>query len=137
VAIAYFIFDVISPNRIEEVSRALQGKVDPKYDRDNKGSLEDFLGNYNQIELLLAKFNLFSNMEITAYSSRPPRQISNARLADILYHNGMITKSLCNGIRDLITLRNSIMHGADPVVSRELLRLSQDVLVELRRALQM
>jgi hypothetical protein len=134
-AIAYFIFDVISPNRIEATSRALQSKVDPTYDRANKGSLEDFLRNYNQIESLLTRYGLFSNMEVAAYPSRQPRRISNARLAEILARNEMITKDLYVRIRNLVTLRNSIIHGADPVVSSELLHLSQEVLTELRRAL--
>jgi hypothetical protein len=126
-AIAYFIFDVISPNRIEATSRALQSKVDPTYDRANKGSLEDFLRNYNQIESLLTKYGLFSNMEVAAYPSRQPRRISNARLAEILARNEMITIDLYVRIRNLVTLRNSIIHGADPVVSSELLHLSQEV----------
>jgi len=134
-AIAYFIFDVISPNRIEAASRALQSEVDPTYDRENKGSLEDFLRNYNQIESLLTEYGLFLNTEVAAYPSRQPRRISNARLAETLNRNDMITKDLYNRIRNLITLRNSIIHGADPVVSRELLQLSQEVLAELRRAL--
>ena len=53
--IAYFIFDVISPKRIEKESRIIQQKVDPQYigDEKKKGSFEDFLKNYNQLEYIL------------------------------------------------------------------------------------
>lgn len=134
-SIAYFIFDVISPKRIETASKDLQSKVDPSYTRENKGSLEDFLKNYNHIKSLLAKYALSVNLEETAYSSRQTRRPSNARLAEILARNEMITKDLYLRIRDLITLRNSIIHGADPVVSRELLATSHEVLTELKRVL--
>src|ERR1044072_1301820 len=53
VAIAYFVFDVISPKRIERASKTLQSKVDPSVEGQTKGSLEEFLKNYNQIEVLL------------------------------------------------------------------------------------
>ncbi len=134
-AIAYFIFDVISPRRIEAASMALQSEVDPTYARENKGSLEDFLKNYNQIESLLAKYGLSANLEVAAYPSKHTRRPSNARLAEILARNEMITKGLNTRIRNLITLRNSIIHGADPVVSRELLQSSHEVLIELQRSL--
>jgi uncharacterized protein YutE (UPF0331/DUF86 family) len=135
VTIAYFIFDVISPRRIEAASKALQSTVDPTYARQNKGSLEDFLRNYNEIESLLTEYGLSANLEITASSSKQARRPSNARLAEILARNELISKDLYTRIRNLITLRNSIIHGADPVVSQELLESSHQVLTELKKAL--
>ncbi len=135
VTIAYFIFDVISPRRIEAASKALQSTVDPTYARQNKGSLEDFLRNYNEIESLLTEYGLSANLEITASSFKQARRPSNARLAEILARNELISKDLYTRIRNLITLRNSIIHGADPVVSQELLESSHQVLTELKRAL--
>jgi len=135
VTIAYFIFDVISPRRIEAASKALQSTVDPTYARQNKGSLEDFLRNYNEIESLLAEYGLSAYLEITASSFKQARRPSNARLAEILARNELISKDLYTRIRNLITLRNSIIHGADPVVSQELLESSHQVLTELKRAL--
>lgn len=133
--IAYFVFDVISPRRIEAASRALQSTVDPTYAIENKGSLEDFLRNYNEIESLLADYGLSSNLKMPAYPARQARRQSSARLAEILNRNDLITLDLYNHIRSLNTLRNSIIHGADPVVSQELVESSQGVLTELKRAL--
>lgn len=134
-AIAYFIFDVISPRRIEVASKALQDRVDPTHGSTTKGSLEDFLRNYNQIEMLLSEYGYSSNITGLSYSSKPSRRTSNARLAEILARNERITKSLYLRLRDLITLRNSIIHGAEPVVSDDLVAESSNVLRELRTAL--
>ena len=135
-AIAYFIFDVISPKRIELASKALQDKVDPTHRGLARGSLEDFLRNYNQIESLLTDYGLSSNITESHHSSKPFRRPSNARLAEILARNERIPKSLYQSIRDLITLRNSIIHGADPVVSQDVVDVSRKVLEELNLALR-
>lgn len=134
-AIAYFVFDVISPKKVQVASRALQDKVDPTHGTQGKGSLEEFLRNYNQIEMLLSEYGLSNSLATSAYSSKPFRRISNVRLAEILERNERISKSLFNRIKDLITLRNSIIHGADPVVSAEIVNISDQVLVELRATL--
>ncbi|WP_428321717.1 hypothetical protein [Achromobacter mucicolens] len=134
-AIAYFVFDVISPQRIEVASKALQDKVDPTHRAQSKGSLEEFLRNYNQIEALLSDYGLSSNLTVSPYPSKNFRQPSNARLAEILMRNGHISKALFDKLKDLITLRNSIIHGADPVVSTEIVGTSLSVLGQLRTAL--
>lgn len=135
-AITYFIFDVISPKKIEVVSRRLQSKVDPKRSEQTKGGLEEFLRNYNQIEALLIESGQPYQQTTSAnYDPRYTRRISNARLAEILLRGEKIAKDLFQKIRELITLRNAIIHGAEPVVSQELIHASAQVLQELRTAL--
>jgi len=136
VAIAYFIFDIASPGRIEAASRALQDIVDPTHTAPAKGSLEDFLRNYNQIETLLSDYGLSASLTSASYSGKLSRRPSNARLAEILARNERIPKELYMRVRDLITLRNSIIHGADPVVSQDLVETSREVLNELGTALK-
>ena len=135
-AIAYFVFDVISPNRIAVASRALQDAVDPTHGNDIKGSLEEFVRNYNQIEGLLFNYGYSSDLTTSPYTSKTFRRTSNVRLAEILLRNGRIDKALFARIRELITLRNSIIHGADPVVSAEIVAITGHVLEELRSALE-
>ena len=135
-AVAYFIFDVISPKRIERASQTLQSKFDPTLAEQTRGSLEDFLRNYNQIEILLEKVGRpyeegISTSNIKGY----PRRVSNSRLAEILLRNDRIDKALYGGLRELITLRNSIIHGADPVVSQAMVDASADVLEKLQATL--
>lgn len=54
--ISYFIFDVLEPKRIEKESQKIKEKTDPISDQSEKGSLEEFLRNYNQIETLIQKY---------------------------------------------------------------------------------
>jgi hypothetical protein len=135
-AVAYFVFDVISPRRIEKASRRLQDEVDPSRSEQTKGSLEEFLINYNQIEDLLntAGFPYQQSVPISVNRGRP-RHISNARLAEILFRNERIDKLLFTHLRELVTLRNSIIHGAEPIVSPQAVDMSRDVLQRLQNAL--
>ncbi|OJH42183.1 hypothetical protein BON30_02920 [Cystobacter ferrugineus] len=135
-AVSYFIFDVIHPKRIELASKGLQAKVDPSRTAQAKGSLEDFLRNYNQIETLLEHVGKpFQETTSSAYATKYPRRLSNARLTDFLLRNGKVDKDLYQRLRELITLRNSIIHGADPVVSQDIVEASAKVLEELRTTL--
>lgn len=135
-AVAYFIFDVISPQRIASASRSLQNSVDPNLPRQDKGSLEEFLKNYNQIEKLLEQVGkLYGEGTTSGYYKRYPRRLPNSRLAEILLRAEKIDKTLFLHLRELITLRNSIIHGAEPVVSEAIVRSSEDVLRKLSSAL--
>lgn len=135
-AIAYFIFDVISPKRIEFASKVLQKRVDPTRADQAIGSLEDFLRNFNQIELLLADAGqMYQENSLAHYEKKYPRRLPNSKLAEILFRNERINQSLFQRVRELITLRNSIIHGADPVVSQEIVVTSTQVLQELSSAL--
>jgi hypothetical protein len=136
VATAYFIFDIISPERIERASRALQSKVDPSGAVGINGNLEIFLKTYNKIEQLLG--NVGQLYQVTGVSSSTknfPRPISNARVVEILWRNGKIDKPQFEKLRELITLRNSIVHGADPVVSQEFVTAASNALQDLKLAL--
>lgn len=135
-AVAYFVFDVISPRRIEKASRRLQDEVDPSRSEKSKGSLEEFLMNYNQIEALLNEAGLPYQQSFAVSIDRGrPRHISNTRLAEILFRSERIDKLLFAHLRELITLRNSIIHGAEPIVSQQAVAMSRDVLERLRNAL--
>lgn len=135
-AIAYFIFDVASPKKIEDISKNLQNKLDPSR-RDTKGSLENFLRNYNEIESLLAiNGGRYENSIAVSHQAKAPRRMSNSRLAEMLFRQGRISQLLFERLRELITLRNSIIHGADPIVSQEIVQNSGDILQELKLILE-
>jgi hypothetical protein len=135
-AVAYFIFDVISPKRLEKASKNLQRKVDPSVGDRANGSLEEFVRNYNEIETLLQNAGrVYQENSPSAPEKRYPRRLSNSRLAEMLLRNKRIGKQLFDGLRELITLRNSIIHGAEPVVSQVIVEASGDVLRELKTAL--
>ncbi|ALU61827.1 hypothetical protein SAMN05444507_105101 [Pseudomonas syringae] len=137
-AVTYFIFEVISPKRIERESRKLQSQVDPSREEANKGSLEEFLKNYNQIEGIIAKYgSIYQTTSSIKYTNRPRRNFSNAKLTEMLFRNEKISESLYGEIRDLITLRNSIIHGAEPVVSDHVVINSSTILSELQKELEL
>ena len=135
-AVTYFIYEVVSPKRIERESKKLQEQVDPEREDAEKGSLEEFLKNYNQIEAIIAKYgSRYQTVSTVEYSSRPRRYISNSKMAEFLFRNGQIGESLYGELKALITLRNSIIHGAEPIVSTRVVRNSSIILDELRKAL--
>jgi len=135
-AVTYFIFDVIWPNRIQLASQTLQNKLDPQRGNQQMGSLEAFLRNYNRIEALLERVGeRYQSRSTESYDKRYARRSSNARIAEILLRSERINKRLFERLRELITLRNAIIHGAEPVVSRELVTVSEEVLEELHNVL--
>lgn len=134
-SVAYFIFDIISPDRIEKASRKLQSELDPTLKEQSKGSLEEFLRNFNEIESLLAKAGERYQESKWSSNNRYRRRLSNGRLAEILFRNDQIDQTLFAILRDLIAVRNSIIHGADPVVSASMVESSRIVLQRLHVAL--
>jgi len=134
-AIAYFVFDVISPMRIERASKSLQVGVDPHVEGQQAGSLDEFLKNYEQIAAQLdsaAKVYLGGR---GADDRGARRRLPNARLVEILFRSQRIDRALHRKLRDLITLSNAIIHGADPVVSEEMVKISAEAMHELKAAL--
>lgn len=135
ITIAYFIFDVIAPKRIEKASLKLQQKFDPIDESVERGSLERFLKNFNQIEYILQKYGQAFQSESYNFQSKSQRRISNAKLAQIILQAERIDYKLYNEIKRLITLRNSIVHGAEPVVSSNMVSASEDILKALSNSL--
>ncbi len=56
------------------------------------------------------------------------------RLAEMIFRSGRIGTRLYGRVLKLITVRNAIIHRAEPVVSQEIVETSVEVLQELRRA---
>ena len=134
--IAYFIFDVITPKRIEKESKNLQQEVDPTSNETSKGSLEEFLENYNKLEYILQKYGQDYQVQLEDGFSRNKKRIPNVRLVEYIFQTQKIDIELLEEIKKLITLRNTIIHGAEPVVSKNMVKLSQKVLIDLAKALR-
>jgi len=135
IVITYFIFDVIAPKRIEKASKSLQETYDPVTSVEEKGSLEDFLINFNQTEYILQKYGQAFESEMSGFQPKSRRKISNVKLAQIILQAEKIDFGLFEEIKRLITLRNAVVHGEDPVVSSKMVATSRDILVELSKAL--
>ncbi|WP_337037584.1 hypothetical protein [Pantoea agglomerans] len=133
--IAYFIFDVIAPKRIEKASLQLQQTFDPIGRNVEQGSLEEFLKNFNQIEYILQKYGQAFQSNSYNHSPKSQRRISNIKLAQIILQAERINSKLYDEIKRLITLRNSIVHGAEPIVSSNMVSKSREILISLSEAL--
>lgn len=134
-AIAYFIFDVISPKRIEKESKSIQQKVDPLPVNNVIGSFEVFLSNYNKLENILQKYGQAYQSEFENNQGIIRRRMPNVRLAEVILSEKKIDDQLFEEIKKLITLRNSIIHGAYPIVSEHMVLTSKDILQKLAKAL--
>lgn len=137
--VSFFTFDVVSPHRIQIASQKIQDELDPQRSVSAPGDLSEFLKNYNQVELLLQRGGFateYSPLSDAVLQRQYTRRISNVRLAEILLKSERINGRLFSKLRELITLRNAIIHGAEPVVSRQMVDSSAAVLNELSEALQ-
>ncbi|MBF8802153.1 hypothetical protein [Pseudomonas asiatica] len=137
VAISLFVLDVVTPHNVEAASQQIQNEIDPSHGSDRaQGSLEEFIRTYNEIENLLKKASaIFQPLMLAMQTTSKLRRTPNARLAELLWRERKITHSLFVEIKELITLRNAIVHGADPVVSQELVERSKRVLQEFKEAI--
>lgn len=132
--IAYFIFDVIAPKRIERESKAIQQLVDPTPKTQDKGSLESFLTNFNQLESILQKYGQAYQSQLEG-DRKLRKRISNVRLAEFILRAEKINQEFFGEIKSLIFLRNAIIHGAEPIVSKRVVALSERILKELAASL--
>jgi hypothetical protein len=136
ILIISFVIKILNPNSLEIASNRLRG-ITTKDESDNKGSLEDFLKNYNQIEYILEKYGTaFSTTEFQDYDSIRRKGIAKSKLVNILYKEQKIDSSLRGNLLELISFRNSLIHGTDLFVSQEDVLLSQQILNQLKDILR-
>ncbi|MBK8853219.1 MAG: hypothetical protein IPN10_03710 [Saprospiraceae bacterium] len=133
ILIISFVIKILNPNSLELASNKLR-ELTSRNEFDNKGSLEDFLKNYNQIEYILEKYGTaFSNNEFQDYETIRSKRIAKSKLVNILYTEEKIDITLKNNLIELISFRNSIIHGSDLFVSRADVELSERILNQLKK----
>lgn len=127
-AVAYFVFDVIYPNRIEIESRRLQDRVDPPRPEQRRGSLEEFRKLQPDRSLAhgcRAAISGEGRRVIRATNAAP--QYETLGWQKFLSGGSAFVGYLSHRLRELITLRNSIIHGAEPAVSQSIVNASARV----------
>lgn len=135
ILIITFVIKILNPNSLEIASNKLR-EITTKSESNNKGSLEDFLKNYNQIEYILEKYGTaFSSTEYQDYDSIRRKRIAKSKLVNILFNEQKIDSLLRNNLIELISFRNSIIHGTDLFVSKEDVELSEQILSQLKEIL--
>jgi len=132
--VIFFVIKILNPNSLEIASDRLK-EFTAKDSSDERGSLEDFLKYYNQIEYILEKYgSAFSSDESdTRYSNR--MRIPKTKLVHILFNAEKISSSLRDNLIKLISFRNSLIHGRNLFVSTQDVLFSEDIMNELKLAL--
>ena len=135
VKIILFVIKILNPDSLEIASNKLRESV-TKDESDHKGSLEEFLKNYNQIEYILDKYgDAFSENPSWDYEVIKKRRIPKTKLVQILYREEKINESLKNNLINLISFRNSLIHGSELYLSKQDVKESEIILNELKNIL--
>ncbi|WP_025765396.1 hypothetical protein [Dyadobacter tibetensis] len=135
IIIKSFVIRILNPNSIDIASNKLRD-ITTQDKANESGSLEEFLQHYNQIEYILEKYGtslMFS--DLTDYESAKRKRIAKSKLVHILFKEGKIDLQLKNNLIELISFRNSIIHGTDLYVSNKDVDLSKENLASLKNSL--
>lgn len=133
--IVSFVIRILNPNSIEIASNKLRENT-TKDKANESGSLEEFLKNFNQIDYILEKYGttlLYS--DVTDYESAKRKRVAKTKLVYILFNERKIDLDLKNNLIELISLRNSLVHGTDLYVSIRDVQLSEELLTRLKNTL--
>ncbi len=133
--IVSFVLVILSPNSFERASEEL--RVENTIDENGeRGSLEIFLKNYNEIEYVLQKYGrelLYSN--ISDCDDIKEKKISNRKLVMILTKENKFNEKLGRDLLKLISLRNSLVHGINPTISNKDELFSENLNTKVRESL--
>ncbi len=133
--IVSFVVRILNPNSIEIASNKLRQNT--TMDKANEsGSLEDFLKTFNEIDYILEKYGttlLFADVRDIESARR--KRVPKTKLVNILFSEERIDGQLKNSLIDLISLRNSVVHGTDMFVSVKDVELAKHLLERLEKAL--
>lgn len=134
IIIASFVIKILNPENIEIVSDRIRNEISTSNDGE-KGSIEQFLKNYNQIEYIITKYGTVNEPTVNDYKSARAKRFSNVKLAKILKQDGRINNDLMTKLIQLISFRNSFIHGRDLTLNQKDVEISSEVLAELQEAL--
>lgn len=130
-----FVIKILNPNSLEIASDKLK-EITTSDKADNKGSLELFLQTYNTIEYILDKYGtslMYNNID--NIKPAKSKRIAKTKLADILFKGEKINLELRDKLIELISFRNSLIHGSDLTLSTKDVELAQEVLNRLKVSL--
>lgn len=130
-----FVIKILNPNSLESASDKLK-EITTKDKENDKGSLEVFLQTYNTIEYILDKYGtdlMFNNID--SIQTARSKRVAKTKLADVLYKGEKIDLQLRNNLIELISFRNSLIHGSDLTLSTKDVELAQKILNNLKASL--
>ncbi len=130
-----FVIKILNPNSLEIASDKLK-EITSRDKKNDKGSLETFLQTYNTIEYILDKYGtdlMFNNIDSIQIARS--KRVAKTKLADVLYKGEKIDYELRNSLIELITFRNSLIHGSDLTLSIRDVEIAQEILNNLKASL--
>lgn len=135
IIVVKFVITILNPNSLELASNKLRDLM--AQDKSNEsGSLEDFLKHYNQIEYILDKYgSSFLYSDLNDYESVKRKRIAKSKLVYILFKEEKIDNDLKNNLIELISFRNSLIHGTNLYVSTRDVEMSGAILNKLKDSL--
>lgn len=135
ILIVSFVIQILNPKSLEIASDRLRTKT-IKSETGEKGSIEYFLTNFKQIEYAIAKYGTaITNPELTDYESVKKKRIPNPKLVHILFNDGKIDSSLKDDLINLISFRNSLMHGSSLFITKQDVEWTKEILERLQNSL--
>jgi len=135
ILIISFVIKILNPKSIEIASDRLRSNT-PINESGEKGSIEDFLTNYNQIEnILTKKVTSIIDPEFIDYDNVKKKRIANTKLVYILFNDDRIDSLLKDELINLISFRNSLIHGANLFITKEYVEMSKEILNRLKKSL--
>jgi uncharacterized membrane protein len=137
ISVILFVIKILNPKSLEIASNKLRN-ITAKEVTNDQGSLEDFLKNFNEIDSILIKYgtaNLFPSEILNSESARR-KGIPKSKLVHILYQEEKIDLALKNNLINLISFRNSLIHGTNLFVSSQDVEQSEQNLINLKQSLR-
>ena len=135
IIVVKFVIIILNPNSLELASNKLRD-LTAQDNNNESGSLEDFLKHYNQIEYILDKYgSSFLFTDLNDYEIVKRKRISKTKLVYILFKEEKIDNELKNNLIELISFRNSLIHGTNLFVSTRDVEMSETILNNLKNSL--
>lgn len=135
IVVVKFVITILNPNSLELASNKLR-ELTAQDKTNESGSLEDFLKHYNQIEYILDKYgSSFLYSDLNDYESVKRKRIAKTKLVYILFKEEKIDNELKNNLIELISFRNSLIHGTNLYVSTRDVEMSESILNKLKDSL--
>ncbi len=135
ILIITFVIKILDPKSLEKASDEIRKQSKVSLGGVN-GNLEEFLINYNEIEKILEKYgNEYVPIKFSEIYNNKVKTVSKAKLVNILLKAEKIDKSFRDELINIISYRNSVIHGTDLSVSSEAVEEIRMLLNKLKLAL--
>ncbi|WP_156844524.1 hypothetical protein [Leptospira wolffii] len=126
--IMFFAIDILNPRKLENITQLLKENLLGDT-ITQAGDFSNFLSNFNRIERVLQNFA----REFGQPNSPKQFQLSNRRIAELLYQKEQISKELLLDLQKLIQYRNFTVHSSEIFVEKTMEQACIKIRIELEK----